>query len=206
MMKKKAEVSRNLLFRSLQCLILQQGMSRGHNYWIACSGWTPSFKKDHRTQPIQDDVDEDVLAKLLAGKPVADDGSHDTSACSRVVPSHIGGKLKHCRMSSPCLQSQTTLTFHILAHPHIVSGCEYRSPIERHTCNARRTIYVPVDPQFRFALVIHHGTKEHPEPFPHNHPMPVKSKMSIETSNMYRKCIQAASSVGSTVQKIDNGA
>ncbi|KAJ6550901.1 hypothetical protein B0H10DRAFT_2202252, partial [Mycena sp. CBHHK59/15] len=31
-----------------------QGMSRGHQYWIACSGWTKNFKENHRTHSIPD--------------------------------------------------------------------------------------------------------------------------------------------------------
>ncbi|KAG6825944.1 hypothetical protein H0H92_001763 [Tricholoma furcatifolium] len=149
-------------------------------YWIACSGWTPSFKLNHRTTAIPDEVDEDVLALLMAGKPLSEGSDLDTTPCSRVVPPHIGGKLKHC------------------PHPHIVNGNTVRSQIIQRQCPAKRTIYVPVDPNLQIALVTH------PKMIPHNHPMPPMSKVSIEAKTTYRECIEAASTIGATVQKVDN--
>ncbi|KAG6913688.1 hypothetical protein DXG01_005156 [Tephrocybe rancida] len=152
-----------------------------HRYWIACSGWTSTFKMHHRTMSIPDDVDEDVLAKLMAGKAISEDLELDTPPCSRVVPPHIGGKLKQC------------------PHPHIVNGTTLaRAPIKHRRCPAQRTIYVPVDPGLRIALVAH------PKMIPHNHPMPPKSKVSIEAKGMYKGLINAAATIGATVQKVDN--
>lgn len=65
---------------------------------MACSGWTPSFKKDHHTATIPDGIDESVLAKLLSGKRLADDAALDTLPCSRVISPSIGAKLKYCRV------------------------------------------------------------------------------------------------------------
>ncbi|KAJ7733078.1 hypothetical protein DFH07DRAFT_968169 [Mycena maculata] len=42
------------------------GKSRGHEYFIACSGWTQNFQKGHCTHAIDDQVDENLLAKAFA--------------------------------------------------------------------------------------------------------------------------------------------
>jgi hypothetical protein len=74
-----------------------QNSSRGHNYWIACSGWTVTFKENHRTFAIPDDVDEGLLVKLFRGEPIHQDSDQDTGLCSKLVPSHIGRKQATCR-------------------------------------------------------------------------------------------------------------
>jgi hypothetical protein len=65
-------------------------------------------------------------------------------------------------------------------------------------CSARRTIYIPIDPSLRVALIVHKG-------IPHNHPMPKIDKASYETKSAYRKCVEAVGIVGATVQKVDQG-
>ncbi|KAJ7730603.1 hypothetical protein DFH07DRAFT_969111 [Mycena maculata] len=59
-----------------------RGSSRGHQYFVGCSGWTPKFKDDHRYHHIPDYVDENLLANALAGLPLSDDPNKDTLACS----------------------------------------------------------------------------------------------------------------------------
>jgi hypothetical protein len=73
--------------------------TRGHRYWIACSGWRKGFKEEHKTHSIPDDIDEDILAKLLNGTPLS--GNTDTNPCSLFVAAHIGLKLRFCREPSP---------------------------------------------------------------------------------------------------------
>ncbi|KAF7372724.1 hypothetical protein MSAN_00477700 [Mycena sanguinolenta] len=43
------------------------GPSRGKQHFVGCSGWTPQFSKDHLSRPIRDDIDENLLARALAG-------------------------------------------------------------------------------------------------------------------------------------------
>ncbi|KAJ6608790.1 hypothetical protein B0H10DRAFT_2438860 [Mycena sp. CBHHK59/15] len=50
-----------------------QGPSRGHELFVGCSGWTPKFQQGHRTHTISDNVNENLLARGLAGLPLADD-------------------------------------------------------------------------------------------------------------------------------------
>jgi hypothetical protein len=49
------------------------------------------------------------------------------------------------------------------------------------------------------ALVVHQNN------IPHNHPMPRMSKVLLEAKAAYEECVEAASIVGATVQKVDNG-
>lgn len=65
-------------------------------------------------------------------------------------------------------------------------------------CFAERTIYVPIDPSVRKALIVHHD-------IPHNHPMPALKKASFELKEAYRQCVRMAGTVGATVSKVDNG-
>ncbi|KAJ6547868.1 hypothetical protein B0H10DRAFT_2243337 [Mycena sp. CBHHK59/15] len=52
-----------------------QGPSRGHELFVGCSGWTPKFQQGHLTHTISDNVNENLLARGLAGLPLADDNS-----------------------------------------------------------------------------------------------------------------------------------
>ncbi|KAJ6608404.1 hypothetical protein B0H10DRAFT_526730 [Mycena sp. CBHHK59/15] len=36
--------------------------SRGHQYFVGCSGWTTKFRQGHRTHSIPDNVDENLVA------------------------------------------------------------------------------------------------------------------------------------------------
>ncbi|KJA15424.1 hypothetical protein HYPSUDRAFT_80527 [Hypholoma sublateritium FD-334 SS-4] len=155
------------------------GISRGHTYFIACSGWRRNFMTGHKVLQIPDDVDEDILALLMNDGTLSKEC--DTSPCSRVVSPHIGGKLKYC------------------THMHIVDGkTGTRSPIVHRKCPALRRMYVPVDEKFRFLLLVNPG------PIAHNHPIPPMCKASFEAKVAYKGCIEAAGTAGITVQKVDN--
>jgi hypothetical protein len=70
----------------------------------------------------------------------------------------------------------------------------------RRPCTAYMTIYVPVDPNTRLACVVLDASK------PHTHPMPPLAKLSLDVDKVYRKCVRAAGVLGTTVQKVDDGA
>ncbi|KAJ7144653.1 hypothetical protein C8R44DRAFT_974048 [Mycena epipterygia] len=159
----------------------KDGKSRGHNYWIACNGWTPNFQESHRTHAIPDNVNEDILVKLFDKKRLANDDSLDTTPCSRIVHPHVGGKLKFCR------------------HPHIIKGeAISQCPIEHHKCPSKRSYYIPVDPTMRKVLVFH------PKCVPHNHPIPPLLKLSHESEAKYDKSVEAVGLLGSTVSTVDH--
>ncbi|KAJ7830499.1 hypothetical protein B0H14DRAFT_3143490 [Mycena olivaceomarginata] len=73
-----------------------------------------------------------------------------------------------------------------------------RSRIIRYPCNASHTIWVPLDPSIRKALVFHKPDK------PHTHPMPPLTKMSVDLKHTYTGCIEDAGTLGATVNKADN--
>ncbi|KAJ7087038.1 hypothetical protein C8R43DRAFT_310073 [Mycena crocata] len=160
--------------------------SRGHDHWLGCSGWKPDStasdpKNKHRSLAIPDNVDQALFLAALNGQPLVTDNSKDTGACSAIVHPTTGLKRKYC------------------PHTHIVNGKPVtNSLIVKRSCNASRTIFVPVDETIRKALIIHKRDT------PHNHPMPAFTKVSLELKASYRQCIQAAGCVGATVAKVDN--
>ncbi|KAJ7760651.1 hypothetical protein DFH07DRAFT_771734 [Mycena maculata] len=107
------------------------GTSNGHQYFIACRGWTLKFKENHRTLTIPNHVNENLLAKAMAGQPLTDDPDKNTPPC-RSDPS--------------------------IAHAHIVNGVQVQSRILNDPCSTRRSIYVPIDSPIRKVLIVHNET------------------------------------------------
>ncbi|KAJ6533259.1 hypothetical protein B0H10DRAFT_2247304 [Mycena sp. CBHHK59/15] len=145
-----------------------------------CLQWLDSkFQQGHRTHTISDNVNENLLARGLAGLPLADDVSKDTSPCSGIIHPHIGLKKKLC------------------PHAHIVNGLQVQGEIKNYPCTALRWIYVPKDSSIRQVLIIHNDLS-------HNHPCPALSKVTFGHKDTYRRCIQANGVLGATVAKFDN--
>ncbi|KAJ6628577.1 hypothetical protein B0H10DRAFT_1940408 [Mycena sp. CBHHK59/15] len=85
-----------------------------------------------------------------------------------------------------------------LAHAHITDGtANSQSAIKRYPCPAERSIYVPLDLSIRKALIVTNAT-------PHNHPMPLLTKVTLELKEAYRECVKANGCLGATVLKVDN--
>ncbi|KIK03678.1 hypothetical protein K443DRAFT_5168 [Laccaria amethystina LaAM-08-1] len=61
--------------------------SRTQSYFVACDGWRKDFKTGHLTHAILDNVNNDILAKLMDGHPL--EAGTDTNLCSLIVSSHI---------------------------------------------------------------------------------------------------------------------
>ncbi|KAJ7782537.1 hypothetical protein DFH07DRAFT_1010922 [Mycena maculata] len=174
-----AQDSRGLKCTGVPILKQKKETSRGGNFWVACSGWRKDFKENHRTWSMPFDVDENIFIKTFSGQALAPDESKDTPPCSAIVHPTTGLRQQHC------------------AHTHIVQGHLVTSFIVNRPCDASRTIYVPLDPTIRKALIIHGGD-------PHSHPMPALTKVSFELKESYRKCIKSVGTVGATVTKVDN--
>ncbi|KAJ7166137.1 hypothetical protein C8R46DRAFT_997239 [Mycena filopes] len=155
------------------------GRSNGHDYFIGCTGWKPSWKTNHRFTKIPDNVDENLLAKALAGVALTDDATKDTQPCSAIIPSRTGLKKKTC------------------SHAHIANGVQIVGHIRNYACEASRYVYVPTDSSIRKVLILN-AVK------PHNHPMPVLTKATFEVKDKYRELIAANGVLGATVSKIDN--
>ncbi|KAJ7177631.1 hypothetical protein C8R46DRAFT_1328221 [Mycena filopes] len=154
--------------------------SRGHCHFVGCSGFRAGFTVGHRSTSIPDDVDEDMFMRGFSGAPLVAGNSKDTALCSAIVHPTTGLKQRLC------------------PHSHILNGSPQSSSIVNRPCDAKRTIYVPVDASIRMALIIHPGD------IAHNHPMPSLKKASFEVKESYRQCIQAVGCVGATVSKVDN--
>ena len=150
---------------------------------------------------IPDYTDEDLLTKLMAGKAVMEGSDKDTAPCSRVVPPHIEMKIKSCCKYIFFILPNPFIDFCIkTAHPHIINGkTQSYLQIIHYNCPTQCTIYVPQDPDLCVALVVHRNN------IPHNHPMSRMSKVLLEAKAAYEECVEAASIVGATVQKVDNG-
>ncbi|KAJ7714640.1 hypothetical protein B0H16DRAFT_1435391 [Mycena metata] len=164
---------------SIRKAINARGSSRGHGYFIGCSGYSRGFDSGHQITSIPDNVDEQMLAKSLAGQAISTDPGKDTPPCSKFVPGGTGLSQTHCR------------------HPHIKNGVVVKSRIKQFKCPARRAIYVPIDRSIRKVLLVTNNTG-------HNHPMPILSKVSVGVKETYKGCVKAAGVVGATVAKVDN--
>ncbi|KAJ6550772.1 hypothetical protein DFH09DRAFT_1086398 [Mycena vulgaris] len=80
------------------------------------------------THVIPDNVDETLLEKLFANKPLANDKSVDTKPCSRIVHPHIGGKLRFCGEVTPT-SSMVALLLIVLSPPFHPEGVAHNHPI-----------------------------------------------------------------------------
>ncbi|KAJ7191167.1 hypothetical protein B0H12DRAFT_1172358, partial [Mycena haematopus] len=154
-------------------------MSRLHKFWVGCSGYDPKSTGKHISWAIPDDVDESMFVRGLSGEPLVADNSKDTAPCSAIVHPTTGRKQRTC------------------PHNHIINGRAVTSSIVHRPCEARRTIYVPLDSSIRKALIIHGSSA-------HNHPMPVLKKASFGVRKSYRQCIKGSGCVAATVAKVDN--
>ncbi|KAL0948752.1 hypothetical protein HGRIS_008885 [Hohenbuehelia grisea] len=151
--------------------VLKQNGAGGH--FIGCSGWTPKSRQ-HRTLKIPSNVDTGLLSKLFLGQ----DLPTSMQKCTRIIPPHIGARLKQC------------------PYPHQSNG--QRSVMVHHNCPAKRNIYVPVDKSLRMACVVPDHTK------PHSHPVLPPTKTSYEISQLYAECVKACGAVSATVKSVEN--
>ncbi|KAJ7709266.1 hypothetical protein B0H16DRAFT_1481051 [Mycena metata] len=155
--------------------------SRNHKFWVGCSDYDRESTGRHRSTYIPDDVDEPMFVRALNGRPLVVGNSKDTPPCSAIVHPTTGLRRANC------------------PHSHIVNGHAVTSAIIRRPCSTYRTIFVPDDATIRMALIVH------PSDIPHNHPIPVLKKASIQVKESYRQAIRATGTVGATVAKVDNG-
>ena len=81
--------------------------------------------------------------------------------------------------------------------PQLGNGCQ--ATLVHHACSAYQIIYVPEDPTIRKACVVPDHEK------PHIHPILPLTKTPVAIEEVYRKCIENAGIVGSSVHTIDNG-
>ncbi|KAJ7681690.1 hypothetical protein B0H17DRAFT_1230186 [Mycena rosella] len=150
--------------------------SRGHQYFVGCSGWTTKFR-------IPDNVDENLVANALAELPLSNDLSKDTPPCSGIIHPHTGGK-KNIAVLFFNFSIASDSTNSLLAHDHTVNGMQVQGKIQNYPCPATRSIYVPKDLSVRKVLIVHNDTG-------HNHPMPALTKLWFGLKDTYRGCIKS---------------
>ncbi|KAJ7752975.1 hypothetical protein B0H16DRAFT_1836147 [Mycena metata] len=166
--------------KGIPILRTKKQASRNHKFWVGCSDYDRESTGRHRSTYIPDDVDEPMFVRALNGRPLVVGNSKDTPPCSAIVHPTTGLRRANC------------------PHSHIVNGHAVTSAIIRRPCSTYRTIFVPDDATIRMALIVHPGD------IPHNHPIPVLKKASIQVKESYRQAIRATGTVGATVAKVDN--
>lgn len=84
----------------LQCIVtirLQNWDGHSTKQFIGCSNWDSAWRV-HDTANIPEDVDPDMLKRLFKGKSLSE--FETVLSCARIVPGHIGGKIRRCRKLS----------------------------------------------------------------------------------------------------------
>ncbi|KIJ42596.1 hypothetical protein M422DRAFT_254378 [Sphaerobolus stellatus SS14] len=154
----------------------------GKRNYIGCSAKVPSDPfLSHTYIRIPACVNEDILQHLFDNIPADEE---DTEAfeghCSCIFLPCIGFKRQGC--------------YNI----HYRNNQLFRGTIKRRPCNARLTIYSPVNRSIRKAIVI--PTQDRP----HNHPSFPSAKLTYQGKTAYQEAIRRAGIIGATVHKVDN--
>lgn len=66
-------------------------------FFVGCSNWD-SLWRDHDTASIPKDVDLNILKQLFKGKSLPE--FETVLSCARIVPGHVGAKIRRCRKNS----------------------------------------------------------------------------------------------------------
>ena len=83
-MKEKAKVRYSGLEHKVVIHVEYQAHSgRGQSYFVACDGWRKDFNRGHQTHTNPDNVNEEIVAKLMNGQPL--EAGNDTNLCSPMM-------------------------------------------------------------------------------------------------------------------------
>ncbi|KAJ6603526.1 hypothetical protein DFH09DRAFT_1068674 [Mycena vulgaris] len=143
------------------------GKISGKAYFIRCSNWalddSDRMSKTHRFTKIPSPVRESILVKLFKGEPI-DEEDDDT---------HV--------LAGSCM-------------PRICQEILYAvaAQLEKHKCNAKLSIFIPIDAEDLRAVIIPAAG------VPHRHPSFTRTKIPSVVKNQYQQCIDAAGPVGMT--------
>ncbi|KAJ7789038.1 hypothetical protein B0H14DRAFT_2627657 [Mycena olivaceomarginata] len=157
------------------------GASYGKQFFIGCSKWTGARKFEHRYLPIPNNVDEDTLRIAMENGGRLPTAPTVNEMCALTVHPRIGKRLKTC------------------PYTHIMDGQIKSGRLVQCKCEAMMIIFTPVNPPLAArhkALVIVRG--------PHNHPAHPKTKPSTSAQYLLGQAIDAAGSLGLTVNKLLN--
>ena len=140
---------------------------KGHFHFIACSGWSKKWWEGHWSYSIPDRVNEDVLVKLSNAEELQAISCIPT--CARIVRSQNGALKCSCGMYSYYLYRYILIKSYA-GYPHNLDGS--LSKLIKHKCDASWTIFVPVDPSIRHAVLVFSSKKTRSvKPEPHSHPI-----------------------------------
>ncbi|KAJ7301603.1 hypothetical protein DFH08DRAFT_827404 [Mycena albidolilacea] len=160
---------------------LSGGASYGKQFFISCSKWTSAQKFEHHYLSIPNNVDEDILRIAMDNSGRLPTAPTVNEMCALTVYPRIGKHLKMC------------------PYTHIIDGQIKSGQLVQCKCEAMMIIFTPVNPPpaaRHKALVIVRG--------PHNHPAHPKAKPSTSAQYLLGQAIDAAGSLGLTVNKLLN--
>ncbi|KAJ6485503.1 hypothetical protein DFH09DRAFT_1339782 [Mycena vulgaris] len=159
---------------------LRDGPSNdGKTKFIGCSMWRMGEQYDHRYAALPSTVDEEVLAKYMAGTAIASDdvSEYDTDSCAHFIhPRH--GKLKHC------------------PHTHFRDGELVVREMVVRPCPAQKMFYTSKDNDNPMVAVIFRGRHSHP-------PWPME-KPGAEAKEDLAKCLEGMGTFGTTGGRLNN--
>ncbi|KAJ7643437.1 hypothetical protein DFH06DRAFT_1477189 [Mycena polygramma] len=151
----------------------------GKDTFIGCSRWKKTEQFDHRYLALNSGVDEEILARYMAGEPVPDVDEDEEPSCSRFVhPRH--GKVTQC------------------PHTHFRHGKLVVGEMVPRPCKVVKIVYTSMDPDVKMLVVIFRGLHSHP-------PWPME-KPSLEAEEDLDKCLASMGTVGTTGGRLNNSA
>ncbi|KAF9494598.1 hypothetical protein BDN71DRAFT_1507567 [Pleurotus eryngii] len=161
----------------------------GKKSFIGCQGWRKGDQaRSHRWATIPRNINEGLLLELFRNK-----GSYTTSTMNRLkINLPADSKCSYVCPPQNAKGQKKCLYTHFDADGMITTG-----KLQRHACNARITIYSPVDRNdFRAILIVDN---------PHNHPMPAQRKPTIDGKTKYGNAAERVGLLGLSVVKLDTG-
>ncbi|KAJ6454990.1 hypothetical protein C8R45DRAFT_1082596, partial [Mycena sanguinolenta] len=158
----------------------------GRFHYFTCSNRSLAWST-HTGTYIPADVDEDLCVRFFRGESMdaaCAEKTEGTSTCSRVIGSGSGKKGKQ-----QC------------PFPHLKDGKVHVAQMEKHTCRAASTIYVPLEED-----TIHIAIVVPKHEFPHTHPPPSPTKVPADVKHLYEQAIRAFGVSTATVNKVEHAA
>ncbi|KAJ7826021.1 hypothetical protein B0H13DRAFT_2374641 [Mycena leptocephala] len=134
---------------------------------------------------IPADVDEDLCVRFFRGESMdaaCAEKTEGTSTCSRVIGL---GSRKKGKQQCP--------------FPHLKDGKVHVAQMEKHTCRAASTIYVPLEED-----TIHIAIVVPKHEFPHTHPPPPPTKVPADVKHLYEQAIRAFGASTARVNKVEH--
>ncbi|KAJ7091289.1 hypothetical protein C8R43DRAFT_1115101 [Mycena crocata] len=149
----------------------------GKDMFVGCTKWTRDQQYKHTYFSIPSGVDEEVLARYMAGEAVdeADEG-HEPSCYRLMHPRH--GKQTAC------------------PHPHFREGKLVVGQMVPLSCPVRKIVYTSQEVNVKVLVVIYRGRHSHP-------PWPAE-KPGLAANEDLDKCLTSMGTIGTTGGRLNN--